>query len=76
MINVFITLGFVFFFLKIAPEIYKKSDGWFRTFYNPDYKVGYIFVANLISSGATLINASALYYSYQVCLLTCLSGKE
>jgi O-antigen/teichoic acid export membrane protein len=55
MINVVITLGLVFFLLKIAPGIYKKSDGWFRTIYDPDYKVGYIFVANLISSGTTLI---------------------
>ena len=53
--NVFITLGLVFFFLKIAPGIYERSNGWFRTVYNPGYKVGYIFVANLISSGATLV---------------------
>jgi O-antigen/teichoic acid export membrane protein len=55
LINVFITLGLVLFFLKIAPGIYDKSNGWFRTVYNPDYKVGYIFVANLISSLATLL---------------------
>jgi O-antigen/teichoic acid export membrane protein len=53
--NVIITLGLVFFLLKIAPGIYDRSNGWFRTFYNPDYKVGYIFVSNLISSGATLL---------------------
>jgi len=54
-INVVVTLGLVIFLLKIAPGIYKNSNGWFRTFYNPDYKVGYIFVANLISSTATLL---------------------
>lgn len=54
-INVFITLGLVIFLLKIAPGIYERSDGWFRNIYNPDYKVGYIFVANLISSFATMI---------------------
>lgn len=53
--NVFITLGLVFFLLKVAPGIYDKNDGWFKSVYNPDYKVGYIFVANLISSGATLL---------------------
>jgi O-antigen/teichoic acid export membrane protein len=53
--NVFITLSLVFFLLKIAPAIYDRSDGWFRTVYNPEYKVGYIFVANLLSSGATLL---------------------
>ncbi len=53
--NVIITLGLVIFLLQIAPKLYAKSDGWFKTVYNPDYKVGYIFVANLISSSATLI---------------------
>ena len=55
LVNVIITLALVFFLLKIAPGIYEKSDGWFRSVYKPDYKVGYIFVANLISSGATLV---------------------
>ena len=54
-INVIITLILVIFLLKIAPDIYKNSNGWFRNVYNPDYKVGYIFVANLISSAATLL---------------------
>jgi O-antigen/teichoic acid export membrane protein len=53
--NVVITLGLVIFLLKIAPVIYENSHGWFRKVYNPDYKVGYIFVANLISSSATLV---------------------
>lgn len=55
LINVFVTLVMVFFLLKLAPGIYEKSSGWFRNIYNPDYKVGYIFVANLISSGVTLL---------------------
>lgn len=54
-LNVFITLGLVIFLLKIAPDIYQKSTGWFRSVYNPDYKVGYIFLANLISSALTLL---------------------
>lgn len=53
--NVVITISLVFFLLKIAPGIWERSTGWFRSLYNPEYKVGYVFVANLISSGATLI---------------------
>jgi O-antigen/teichoic acid export membrane protein len=45
----------VVFLLKIAPNVYQNSKGWFRDFYNPDYKVGYIFVANLVSSIATMV---------------------
>jgi O-antigen/teichoic acid export membrane protein len=55
LVNVFITLGLVFFLLKIAPGIYVNGGGWIKKIYNPDYKVGYIFVANLVSSGVTLI---------------------
>ena len=55
LINVFVTLGLVIFLLAIAPGIYEKNNGWFRTVYNPDYKIGYIFAANLISSTVTLL---------------------
>ncbi len=54
-LNVIITLGLVIFLLKIAPNIYQNNNGLFRNVYDPDYKVGYIFVANLISSGATFV---------------------
>jgi len=54
-INVFVTLGLVIFLLAIAPGIYEKNNGWFRSVYNPDYKIGYIFAANLISSAVTLL---------------------
>lgn len=53
--NVIITIVLVVFLLKIAPDIWEKSSGWFRRIYNPDYKVGYVFIANLISSAATLL---------------------
>ena len=33
----------------------KKATGWFRRIYDPDYRVGYVFVANLIGSAATLL---------------------
>jgi O-antigen/teichoic acid export membrane protein len=52
--NVIITIAAVMFFLKIAPGIYENNHGWFRKVYNPDYGVGYVFVANLIGSSVTL----------------------
>jgi O-antigen/teichoic acid export membrane protein len=55
LINVFVSLVLVFFLLSIAPHIYTKSTGWFRHVYNPGYRVGYVFLANLISSGVTFI---------------------
>jgi len=53
--NVIITIIAVLFLLLVAPGIYEKSDGWFRKIYDPGYRVGYVFVANLIGSVATLI---------------------
>jgi O-antigen/teichoic acid export membrane protein len=53
--NVIITIGAVIFLLKIAPGIYEHSTGWFRNIYNPEYGVGYVFVANIIGSTATLV---------------------
>jgi len=53
--NVVITIVAVLFLLLLAPGIYKNSTGWFRNVYNPSYRVGYVFVANLIGSSATLV---------------------
>jgi O-antigen/teichoic acid export membrane protein len=53
--NVIITIAAVLFLLLIAPGIWEKSHGWFRTVYNPEYRVGYVFVANLIGSVSTLL---------------------
>jgi O-antigen/teichoic acid export membrane protein len=54
-VNVITTIVAVLFLLKIAPIIYNSSNGWFRNVYNPDYGVGYVFVANLIGSSITLL---------------------
>ncbi|MBN2633099.1 MAG: oligosaccharide flippase family protein [Bacteroidales bacterium] len=53
--NVIITIAVVLFLLLAAPEIWEKSDGWFRKIYNPEYRVGYVFVANLVGSIFTVL---------------------
>ena len=53
--NVIITIIAVLFLLEWAPHIYLKNNGWFHRIYNPDYGVGYVFIANLVGSTATLI---------------------
>jgi O-antigen/teichoic acid export membrane protein len=53
--NVVITIVTVLFLLLVAPGIYERSSGWFRSVYNPNYRVGYVFVANLVGSLSTLI---------------------
>ena len=53
--NVAITIATVLFLLLWAPSIYENSRGWFRKIYDPDYGVGYVFLANLIGSASTLV---------------------
>ena len=53
--NVIVTIGAVFFLLKIAPGITRSDTGWFARLYNPGYAVGYVFVANLVGSIFTLL---------------------
>lgn len=51
-INVFLNLYFIWF----CDHLYKTNPGSpFLIFYNPSFKVGYIFVSALISSGITLL---------------------
>lgn len=53
--NVVITISAVLFLLLAAPKIWQNSNGLFRKIYDPGYRVGYVFVANLIGSIATLL---------------------
>ncbi|MDR2684742.1 MAG: oligosaccharide flippase family protein [Prevotellaceae bacterium] len=43
------------FFLIICPKIYKHNPELISWFFNPNYKVGYIIIANFLSSIAGLI---------------------
>lgn len=54
-INVLITIGVVLFFLKLAPGLYDKENGIIMKIYNPEFRVGYVFVANLAGSAVTLL---------------------
>lgn len=49
------TVFFTIFFLLICPEIDKSHPSLISWFYNPDYKNGYIFLANIIGSLLTLV---------------------
>ncbi|HUW92854.1 MAG TPA: oligosaccharide flippase family protein [Bacteroidales bacterium] len=54
-INVVITVTLVLFFLRSAPRILERGGGWILKIYNPDFRVGYVFVANLAGSVVTLV---------------------
>lgn len=55
LLSIFITIAFTIFFLIICPKIYVSNPSLIDWFYNPHYKEGYVFVANLIGSAITLV---------------------
>lgn len=54
-VNVVITIGLVVIFLKIEPSLRAKGKSILGSLYNPDFGVGYVFLANAIGSLSMLI---------------------
>lgn len=53
--NIFLNIVLVLFFLIACPWLYDHAPALVAWFYIPDYQVGYIFVANVITSLVTLV---------------------
>lgn len=54
-INVVITIGLIFLFLAVEPGLRERGRSIMGKFYNPDFRVGYVFLANAIGSLSMLI---------------------
>lgn len=49
-------IAIIYFFLSVCPSLAKENpDGFLATFYNPQYGVGYIIIANVFASLFALI---------------------
>lgn len=56
LVNVAVIIMLVFFFLLFVPGIISRNpDSWLGKIYDPDFAVGYVFVANLAGSTITLL---------------------
>ena len=55
LLNIAINIGLNLFFILLCPVIWESAPGWIAWFYDPDFGIGYIFLANLISSLAVLL---------------------
>lgn len=58
--NVVINLAFNLFFLLMLPKLAENSTYW-NSLWFPENKVAYVFIANLIASGVTLLVLLPLY---------------
>ena len=54
MVNIFTNMGLVLFFVVLAPKIADNST-FIQAIYNPEIRIGYIFLANLAASCITLL---------------------
>lgn len=54
LINIALNIGLNLFFIVACPALWKSNPGLIAWFYNPAFGVGYIFLANLISSLAVM----------------------
>lgn len=56
LVNVAVIIMLVFFFLLFLPRIVGRNpNSWLGWIYNPEFGVGYVFVANLAGSTITLL---------------------
>lgn len=55
LLSIGVNIGFNLFFYLYCPEAYAEGDSFVTSWYNPDFGIGYVLVANLIGSGVKLL---------------------
>ena len=64
--GILINIAFTFFFLSVCPRIQRDDPHSFiGIFYNPQIRVGYIIIANLIQSVVTFLLLSKEFFSFK-----------
>jgi O-antigen/teichoic acid export membrane protein len=59
-LNVAVNLGLNLFFLLALKDL-AQSNSFFESIYKPNFEISYIFIANLIASGLTLLLMASFY---------------
>ena len=62
--NVAVNLGLNVFFLLYLEDLAGNNE-FFNSIYIPDFKISYVFIANLIASGLTLLMMLPFYFKIQ-----------
>lgn len=55
LVSIALNIGLNLFFILLCPWLWEHDPGLIHWFYNPDFGIGYIFLANFISSAVTLL---------------------
>lgn len=59
--GILVNIVFIFFFLEICPALQEKGSAWVSYIYTEENRIAYIFIANVIASGAMLLLLLPLY---------------
>ena len=63
--GILINIFCVYFFLSICPTLAKDPNSWVHSFYNKDWAVGYVLLANLIQSIVTLLLLAKQFLGFE-----------
>ncbi len=55
LLNIGLNIGLNLFFILVCPWLWDNAPGWIAWFYDPDFGIGYIFFANLLTSVLNLL---------------------
>lgn len=65
-VGILINILCIYFFLSLCPSwIEENKNHWCSKFFNPNFAVGYVLVANIIQSGLTLILLYKEFFSFR-----------
>lgn len=64
--SIILQIAVTYFLLSVCPRLAKENaNGFFATFYNPGYGVGYIIIANLAASLFALVLLHKEFFSFR-----------
>ena len=63
--GILINIVSVYFFLSICPRLAKDPNSFVHLFYNKDWAVGYVLLANLIQNIVTLLLLSKQFFGFE-----------
>ena len=68
-LNIVITMIFVFFFLEVCPRLAANDIAWAQWLYDPEDRIQYVFIANLLGSTSHTINVTPIVYAkMRICM--------
>jgi O-antigen/teichoic acid export membrane protein len=64
--GILINIGVTVFLLTICPRLQQSDpNGFFGSFYNPDDRVGYVIIANLVQAAFTVLLLSKTIFAFR-----------